>query len=621
MLTNISALHTLNRVHQNNKPLSRSLEKLSSGLRIFRAADDAAGLAISERMRFHIRGLAQAGRNIQDGISLLQTADSSLGMIQEPNLIRLRELAMQASNGTLSDQDRKLLQKEAEHVKQGINDIANQTNFNGIHLLNVAGGAYSYVTEAGKNIMPINSSMLIGNSSNIHNVKGIEIIADVNDELTVKFDGSSYSIRIAEGVYKGSSEPLYDDINSKLAALGAPVKITDVHAKWDDTHMRIALVSTMPGDHAIEVEGMAFNEIFTEESASFGKHKVWGREADFSVGYTVVKGVNDTLNFRDNGIDKTIVLTEGSYSRDELIHELNAQFAKVNADIKASISSVPIGVNVSTGPGNKHYILELKHNTSNSDNAIQLISGNALNPLFIRSVQPGDVWTPKSTSYLKTDIDISNGLTIKDGQQEWEFTVDGSITKKISLPPGTYTSKDLIDAINVELEKISAGITAVNDNDVLKFEREMNGSSYTITDFTIASDSALQLQVGPHTNDTYAIQLVDATTSALGLDSIDLSTAKGAAEALSVIDRALLLVTSHRTKFGAHQNALERIHNNNTNYAVNLSYAESRIRDANMAKEMMNYTKAIIISQASQSMLSQANAQSKVVLDLIQVKS
>lgn len=106
------------------------MEKLSSGNRINRAADDAAGLGISEKMRGLIRGLVMAEKNIQDGISLIQTAESGLGQIINPNLQRMREIAIQASNGIYTSEERQAMQKEIEQIKQGIDDIANDTEFN-----------------------------------------------------------------------------------------------------------------------------------------------------------------------------------------------------------------------------------------------------------------------------------------------------------------------------------------------------------------------------------------------------------------------------------------------------------------------------------------------------------
>ncbi|TVX99404.1 flagellin [Paenibacillus cremeus] len=341
---NLSALNTLNRLNKNNKSIGSSLEKLSSGLRINRAADDAAGLAISEKMKAQIRGLSQASRNVQDGISLIQTAEGALGTIQDPALLRLNDLAVQAANDTLTGSDRSMIQDEVERIKQGINDIANNTHFNGIHLLNVNGSQFDSLSNTiytgtntnsltslsntiytGTNANSLTSSCLVGNSDNIHNAAGVEIIAGVNDGLTVKVDGNSYSITIAAGVYNGSSTALYNDINSKLSAAGAQLKLTDVYSSWDDTHMRTLLSSTVAGNHKIEIEGTAFNEIFAQEEGYIfgGNYEVWGREADFSVGYTVVSGINDTLNLKDMGLDKTIVLSAGSYSRDGLISELN----------------------------------------------------------------------------------------------------------------------------------------------------------------------------------------------------------------------------------------------------------------------------------------------------------
>ena len=102
---NLSELNSLNKLNKNNKATSVAIRKLSSGLRINQAADDSAGLAISEKMRSQIRGLGKAQQNIQDGISLIQTAEGGLDSIQDPNLMRLKELAIQAANDTLTDAD------------------------------------------------------------------------------------------------------------------------------------------------------------------------------------------------------------------------------------------------------------------------------------------------------------------------------------------------------------------------------------------------------------------------------------------------------------------------------------------------------------------------------------
>lgn len=133
--TNVSALNLLRNYQMHNAQMARSMERLSTGYRINRAADDAAGLAISEKMRFQINGLKQASRNIQDGISLIQTAEGAMNEIHAM-LQRMNVLANQAANGTYSNEDRQKLQLEFSQLRDEIVSISNHSNFNGIKLLN-----------------------------------------------------------------------------------------------------------------------------------------------------------------------------------------------------------------------------------------------------------------------------------------------------------------------------------------------------------------------------------------------------------------------------------------------------------------------------------------------------
>ena len=131
---NVSSLTATNAIKRAESSLNSSIEKLSSGLRINRAADDAAGLAVSEKMRSQIRGLDMAKRNIQDGISLVQTAEGAMDEIHNM-LQRLRELAVQSSNGIYTTEDIENIQAEADELIEQIDEIANNSNFNGVNLL------------------------------------------------------------------------------------------------------------------------------------------------------------------------------------------------------------------------------------------------------------------------------------------------------------------------------------------------------------------------------------------------------------------------------------------------------------------------------------------------------
>lgn len=128
-------LFTQNRYNHTNTELNKTLNKLSSGYQINQAADDAAGLSISEKMRAQIRGLNQAGENIQDGLSLINTAEGGIGQIQNPNLVRIRELIIQSANDTNTPEDRAKIQLEIDALKSGIDDIAEGTEFNTIKVL------------------------------------------------------------------------------------------------------------------------------------------------------------------------------------------------------------------------------------------------------------------------------------------------------------------------------------------------------------------------------------------------------------------------------------------------------------------------------------------------------
>ncbi|GAA4718455.1 flagellin [Brevibacillus fulvus] len=226
---NSAALYTFNRLRINNRMSANAMEKLSSGLRINKAADDAAGLAISEKMRAQIRGLEQASRNIQDGISLIQTAESALGSIHD-SLQRMRELAVQAANDTLNASDRKLIQSEIEQIINGIDEIANHTNFNEIKLLNNKEtnnvGAVVTVTSLGGGKSRVEINTPLGKTPE-----------ETADNLIQSFDavkngliGDSESIRIAsefEILKQNASEVLIGNMAGKGYLVGTYNTLTN----------------------------------------------------------------------------------------------------------------------------------------------------------------------------------------------------------------------------------------------------------------------------------------------------------------------------------------------------------------------------------------------------------
>ena len=224
---NSSALGILFRLRNINNSISKNNEKLASGFRINRAADDAAGLSISEKMRTQIRGLLQVERNIQDGISLVQTADGAIGEVTAM-LERMTELAVQAANDTYNEKDRMAIQKEINSLVDEIDSIASNTEFNGIKLLNgdtkfnsneepksffYANGGQKYTVEDGW-------VQVGGNGAKIKLNPGEKVIDDFND-------------------WKFTSLQLYADIDSTSAyglnVMSIPDGFVIVHRYPDTT--------------------------------------------------------------------------------------------------------------------------------------------------------------------------------------------------------------------------------------------------------------------------------------------------------------------------------------------------------------------------------------------------
>ena len=159
---NISAINTRNQLFVTNSAAGKSMEKLSSGKRINRAADDAAGLSISEKMRAQIRGLLQAARNAQDGISLIQTAEGALDEVSNM-LVRLKELAVQKANGTYNDEDKANLALEMDSLAEEIQNIFTNTKFNGSSVLTTS--VAIIISDDGTTALTINATSTDGITS------------------------------------------------------------------------------------------------------------------------------------------------------------------------------------------------------------------------------------------------------------------------------------------------------------------------------------------------------------------------------------------------------------------------------------------------------------------------
>lgn len=197
--TNLNAMIATNQMSKNTALAGSSMEKLSTGLRITKAGDDAAGLAVSEKMRAQIRGMEQAERNVQDGISMVQTAE---GALEEAGNIaqRMRELGVQAGNDTLSDDDRTKVKEELKQLQDEMKKISEETKFNGKQLLNTAG---TFTIQAGAN-------------SETRTITTADLSSIANGLSTITISSSSQAQSFVENVDKALTS-----INDARSALGA----------------------------------------------------------------------------------------------------------------------------------------------------------------------------------------------------------------------------------------------------------------------------------------------------------------------------------------------------------------------------------------------------------------
>ncbi|MEY9977996.1 flagellin [Lysinibacillus sp. RC79] len=565
---NIPSLNINNRLTQNKKKADSVLEKLSSGYKINRAGDDAAGLAISEKMRGQIRGLNMAGKNVQDGISLIQTAESGLGSIQDPTLLRLRELAIQAANDTLTDGDRTLIQYEVKEIKNGINEIANNTEFNNIKLLNNKMDNYQISKEAGYEWEIIDT----GSTSSITSVNKISdkyIGVGQYGTILSSTDGITWDIN--------TIDPSFDFLEvisngNQLVAIGnrGNIYLTDDGINWtkqtvsnDDLgiikHAQLLggiwdgekyLVGTDMGLILSSKDGL--NWITSPLPGATGNDIAYNGNIYVSVGNSgSIATSNDGINWTSQKSLPTQNLTH--------VEWINGRFISVG-EYGAIVSSID-GINwVKESP-----LDSIRFDTIASNGNTILIGG----------------------------IGNENFLISNDGIK-WESL---GIDKNLTIKDVKYNKED------------NEYIASTYQGHFLRSKAILNSNK---------EPKKINLQIGANSNQSIKIELSDVRTTALGLDNINLSTQKGANDAISIIDKAIAIVSKERSKYGAYQNRLEHANQSVMNTSENLQSAESRIRDTDIAKGMMILTKNNILLQATQSMLAQSNKQPEGILQLLQ---
>ncbi len=564
---NMNALSAYNKLNTNVAGLKKSSEKLSSGYRINRAGDDAAGLAISEKMRSQIRGLNQAKRNSQDGISMIQTFE---GALQESHSIlqRMKELAAESANGTYQTEvDRDAIQLEFNQLNDELDQIAD-TDFNGTVMLNGGEMADGLKATSGKfdYANAVRDAQQIGSAGGF--IKGVDTgaYAGTNTE-TVTF---TYAQK-ADGTFEWNTKASPD-------AKGTVTSNDNGGFSYDGAVFAIDTSNLVNGD-TITVD-------FTKTTAAVGKGPV-------TTGYNVDGGDTGVV-----GLDKN-------------------PLAAAAADGVITSEKIANAANALNG-------LTLTYTANAAADALTLAKVNGVAPDTTNGTTIAKLGDNESLFLEKDGTTINyigaDGSKVKVGELQTvkasaAAAKAGNVTITVNLADATYTPATPNAVKVVEPE---ATVSQANSNNAAT-------APLTYTDHLVLQTGARTKDSVDFTfayktegmGDLKANLDVSSRTNGLGTKDLSLNTQEDANAAIDKIDNAINKVSMVRATFGATQNRLEHKVENLTTTAENLTEAESGIRDTDMASEMLNYTKYNILQQAAQSMLAQANQQPQSILQLL----
>ncbi|BCB71505.1 flagellin [Vreelandella aquamarina] len=560
--TNITSMIGQQNLNKSQNALQTSMERLSSGLRINSAKDDAAGQAIANRMSAQITGLNQAQRNANDGISIAQTAEGALNQVND-NLQRIRELTVQAQNGTNSESDLGSIQDEINQRLSEINRISEETDFNGTRVL------------AENNGLQIQVGANDGQTINV----GLQQI----NAQTLGLDGFN-----VDG--SGATQNRTATVTDLLAADATQVGTTndyDVTTTFDAAELDDILGQLSNGDTVV-VDSAGDNITYTFDATS-GNFTFTDARNDYAAlaaentpntGTAAGRFENDNGSFANFDVDSTGNITIGGEV--------------------AYLTDGNLTTNDAAGTGTQATLENLFTPATETEGARLEVGGTTYTigtvsddeVTFTNTASVSDVLA--ASSGVTADVSLSSGLT----SATISFDANGDLS----------TSNAYIDREGelTTVEQFTTRFSVNPESGAVTVLGTTEGAAYDAQDNEFA-DSDFALQAG-----------ATATVNSAGFLTTDETSAGDRTESpLAALDSALAQVDNLRSDLGAIQNRFESaIDNLNTN-ETNLSAARSRIEDADYAMEVANMTRAQILQQAGTSVLAQANQLPQNVLSLL----
>lgn len=652
--TNIAALNTQRHLGAVTNKLGKSIERLSSGLRINKAADDPAGIAIAAKMAAQVRGSNQAIRNANNAISLVQTAEGGINTVTNI-LQRLRELAVQASSDDNTATDRLNLKSEADALIAELTRAANTSEFNNMRLLDgsFSGKYFQIGSNYGQNI-----------TFSISDTRGSAIGSIAKEDLDIA-DGvtTAYNANLATGEFTinstnvaatSSADDQYSVLDLSSGAIGS-LNVSEVAS---------ATGMTGSGDDASIDVGFTLN--LNVNSVAMALSFVYSLASNLSVGlmsYTVATGasiatdivsaVANNVSLTALGITARLVSDNGwvmertgggdlkvlaSMIASALTGDVStgdtansAFFSFIGAlDLVSGTSVVGNGNDWTTATGPTAYngqssaiakaaaINQVK-NTTGVDASARANSKTMSSAVTSGTLSAGDIYINGydlgSVTVLASDSDAalvtainsissSTGITASVDSSTGYLTLTAADGRNI-----TITAKSSTEAAYLGLGTAHSGTTYIYRSDIRMVDNSAISLSGTLEDLYGAS-------AGATTKNSDVSKTISVDTSN-NIATMDYSTQEGAMDAILYVDSALDRVNTIRAEIGAVQNRLEYTVANLTIASENMSASESQIRDADFAFEVATFTRNQIMVQAGTAMLAQANAVPQVALQLL----
>lgn len=577
---NMSAVMTNNQLLRTENKLGASMERLSSGLKINQASDNPAGIAISNKMKAQIDALDQAESNASDAISVLQIADGALNEVSSI-LQRMRELSVQAANGTNSYSDRQSIQSEIDELKKEVDRISSDTEYNTKALLDGSSDVRVYGEHASRYMVSdsVPAQMYYMNVTEAAQQATLELdYAVPAAEGTISING------VAVNVSAGMSQDMYvQELRNAAAEAGCYVEIQEA------------------------------DPVAGTDAKILVKSNYYG--TDESIECSISKELAETIGVGDNA-DATYVVNEASMTFD--------------ATAKVVVGQISIdGVHVEIDDDTK----ELRHYFDKiiaaAEKAGHLASLDANGNLVVNSKSVGkaemiEFSISEDLASLDANgagLDIINKFKgeyqVNTSGKDAEVTIPSSDTNPAVREATGFTSTTTVD--------VNGNRVLITDNngfsiDFLLDEGFSNNTSTARGNFAIevTDIGSMTIQIGGNEHQDMDVRISEVSSASLYVDAVDVSVVKGADRAMVALDGAISTLSATRSRIGAFQNRLEYAVSSLASTNENMTSAYSGLIDTDMAEEMTEYTQQNILSQAAISVLSQANELPQQVLSLLQ---